>query len=272
MSPFLPYLFLTHLLTRFLSPFFVFLVSFLPCFLSFLLQCFHDFLFCFFWLVSFLLLHEQNNLKILNWKGLHLQSRLLVPVLFCLSNNCFYLLSSYHKCFRAKSGNTTFTVFFAVYSLKKMRFGENQFVSPKRTIFEVVASQSVAHRNRSDFCDLRLRCPSRTPEIAISETRVVRGKRSHRARNPRKFKVTKKYQKNHSGGRPQSSEKITKNELKSNFSPVFVTVSLLFRYFRVYPQSYFFATFSLLWIFLGFGLCGTFCPSQDKRQQWCIAI
>ena len=29
-----------------------------------------------------------------------------------------------------------------------------------------------AHRNRSDFCDLRLRCPSRTPEIvAISETR-----------------------------------------------------------------------------------------------------
>ena len=31
---------------------------------------------------------------------------------------------------------------------------------------------SLAHRNRSDFCDLRLRCPSRTPEIAaISETR-----------------------------------------------------------------------------------------------------
>ena len=29
-----------------------------------------------------------------------------------------------------------------------------------------------AHRNRSDFCDLRLRCPSRTPEIAaILETR-----------------------------------------------------------------------------------------------------
>ena len=24
----------------------------------------------------------------------------------------------------------------------------------------------VAHRNRSDFCDLRLRCPTRTPEIA----------------------------------------------------------------------------------------------------------
>ena len=24
----------------------------------------------------------------------------------------------------------------------------------------------LAHRNRSDFCDLRLRCPSRTPEIA----------------------------------------------------------------------------------------------------------
>ena len=35
------------------------------------------------------------------------------------------------------------------------------------------ASPSVlAHRNRSDCCDLRLRCPSQTPEIApISETR-----------------------------------------------------------------------------------------------------
>ena len=31
---------------------------------------------------------------------------------------------------------------------------------------------TLAHRNRSDFCDLRLRCPSQTPEIAtISETR-----------------------------------------------------------------------------------------------------
>ena len=30
----------------------------------------------------------------------------------------------------------------------------------------------LAHRHRSDFCDLRLRCPSRTAEIAaISETR-----------------------------------------------------------------------------------------------------
>ena len=26
--------------------------------------------------------------------------------------------------------------------------------------------KSLAHRNRGDFCDLRLRCPSRTPEIA----------------------------------------------------------------------------------------------------------
>ena len=26
--------------------------------------------------------------------------------------------------------------------------------------------RNLAHRNRSDFCDLRLRCPSRTPEIA----------------------------------------------------------------------------------------------------------
>ena len=33
-------------------------------------------------------------------------------------------------------------------------------------------SKSLAHRNRSDFRDLRLRCPSRTPEIAgISERR-----------------------------------------------------------------------------------------------------
>ena len=27
-------------------------------------------------------------------------------------------------------------------------------------------ASNLAHRNRSDFCDLRLRCPSRTPEIA----------------------------------------------------------------------------------------------------------
>ena len=33
-------------------------------------------------------------------------------------------------------------------------------------------ASDLVHRNRSDFCDLRLRCPSRTPEIApISETR-----------------------------------------------------------------------------------------------------
>ena len=32
-------------------------------------------------------------------------------------------------------------------------------------------SRNPAHQNRSDSCDLRLRCPSRTPEIvAISET------------------------------------------------------------------------------------------------------
>ena len=29
----------------------------------------------------------------------------------------------------------------------------------------------LAHRNRSDFCDLRLRCPSRTPEITRFPTR-----------------------------------------------------------------------------------------------------
>ena len=32
--------------------------------------------------------------------------------------------------------------------------------------FLVRTPDSLAHRNRSDFCDLRLRCPSRTPEIA----------------------------------------------------------------------------------------------------------
>ena len=31
---------------------------------------------------------------------------------------------------------------------------------PQKTVADL------AHRNRSDFCDLRLRCPSRTPEIA----------------------------------------------------------------------------------------------------------
>ena len=36
-------------------------------------------------------------------------------------------------------------------------------------------SYFLAHRNRSDFCDLRLRCPSRIPEIAtISKTRERR--------------------------------------------------------------------------------------------------
>ena len=35
-----------------------------------------------------------------------------------------------------------------------------------------ISSKSLAHRNRNEFCDLRLRCPSRTPEIAAKlETR-----------------------------------------------------------------------------------------------------
>ena len=38
--------------------------------------------------------------------------------------------------------------------------------------FFVLSLFFLVHRNCSDFCDLRLRCPSRTPEIAaISETR-----------------------------------------------------------------------------------------------------
>ena len=32
--------------------------------------------------------------------------------------------------------------------------------------FRFLLLRVLAHRNRSDFCDLRLRCPSRTPEIA----------------------------------------------------------------------------------------------------------
>ena len=37
---------------------------------------------------------------------------------------------------------------------------------------DILDNALLAHRNRSDFCDLRLRFPSRTPEIAaISETR-----------------------------------------------------------------------------------------------------
>ena len=49
-----------------------------------------------------------------------------------------------NSCFRAKSGMTTFTVFFFALFIaqRKCVFGENQLASPKRTIFEVVASQS----------------------------------------------------------------------------------------------------------------------------------
>ena len=40
------------------------------------------------------------------------------------------------------------------------------------SLVSLIPFVSLAHRNRSDFCDLRLRWPSRTPEIAaISETR-----------------------------------------------------------------------------------------------------
>ena len=39
----------------------------------------------------------------------------------------------------------------------RFRFGSCAFLA-----LEIV----LAHRNRNDFCDLRLRCPSRTPEIA----------------------------------------------------------------------------------------------------------
>ena len=46
-----------------------------------------------------------------------------------------------------------------------------RFFGPN-VLFVLFRGKILAHRNRSDSCDLRLRCPSRTPEIAaISETR-----------------------------------------------------------------------------------------------------
>ena len=38
---------------------------------------------------------------------------------------------------------------------------------------------------------------------------LVRGKGSHRPRNPRKFKVTKKQRKKHSGGRPERGDSLS---------------------------------------------------------------
>ena len=82
----------------------------------------------------------------------------------------------------------------------------------------------------------------------------MRGKRSHRARNPRKFEVTKKKV------TKKSIKKDKKTQGKSHFLGTF---SLLFRHFRVDPQSHFFVTFSFEFSG-GFGLCGTFCPSQSR--------
>ena len=56
----------------------------------------------------------------------------------------------------------------------------------------------------------------------LKSKNLVRGKRSHRARNPEKFKVTKSDEKV-TGGRPEINIKITKKQLKSNFSSAFVT-------------------------------------------------
>ena len=55
---------------------------------------------------------------------------------------------------------------------KQLSGGEGSFLkarnlstSPRKTMLNIAVA-FLAHRNRSDFCDLRLRCPSRTPEIA----------------------------------------------------------------------------------------------------------
>ena len=46
-------------------------------------------------------------------------------------------------------------------------------------LFPLEWSMSLVHRNRSDFCDLRLRCPSRTPEIASDFSRLCIGVCAH---------------------------------------------------------------------------------------------
>ena len=48
------------------------------------------------------------------------------------------------------------------------------------------------------------------------------------------------------------------------FLSLFVTFWLLFCYFRVDPQSHFFATFSLLWIFRGFGALWDLLPLTSQ--------
>ena len=67
-----------------------------------------------------------------------------------------------------------------IFSSESLRVVNSlQIVNSLRVLFLVCRGplgfagfRNLAHRNRSDFCDLRLRCPSRTPEIAaISETR-----------------------------------------------------------------------------------------------------
>ena len=56
--------------------------------------------------------------------------------------------------------------------IKKSRYGDS-VSTPHRLCGHLLLTLYLAHRNRSDLCDLRLRCPSRTPEIAaISETRA----------------------------------------------------------------------------------------------------
>ena len=95
------------------------------------------------------------------------------------------------------------------------------------------------------------------PKVGLIErlrSSIVRGKRSHRARNPEKFKsnakvnlgvapkVTKEWRK--------SNSKVTKTR-ESYFLVIFLlTFSLLFRCFLISQ---------------GFGLCGTFAPQNSSK-------
>ena len=55
------------------------------------------------------------------------------------------------------------------YSLSRAQFEElcmDYFWKSMECVEKCIRDSDLAHRNRSDLCDLRLRCPSRTPEIA----------------------------------------------------------------------------------------------------------
>ena len=59
-------------------------------------------------------------------------------------------------------------IFFSACRARRIFFCELGLPNAKSREFQCfgMGILSLAHRNRSDFCDLRLRCPSRRPEIA----------------------------------------------------------------------------------------------------------